>query len=414
MGTFNKASGGKYPYLYAVIVVLMMAFVLAYLLWSETPIFNYYTKPTLTSTIASVMLTITNSQDTPSAAGFQQMISINPSVYAMYEAANLGNIRFYIGAPNDGTELYSWCESGCNASSSNATFWVKIPDTIGAMASLEINMTFDKLDVNYDDNYAGEAPQLSPEYAEYDNGRNVFNFYDDFAGTSLNSTRWASAESGCGSVVVADGLELIYAGRLFSGLNATYPISVIPANNIDAVAGEASITSKLPGFDMQKEVEDMYMYTDSFMASCATNNCDNFGMLMPQPTAYRPAGADQIFISAFAPSNGTVGYYGVSTYNDDYVNPVPAAIAYHASDSAYNIFSLWASANSAYASNNYGPASVSTEDFPAGHTSDMVPWFIISDLNQTPQTFYMRWVRIRVLPPNGVMPGVAVGALYQR
>ena len=28
----------------------------------------------------------------------------------------------------------------------------------------------------------GEAPQLSPTYAEYDDGANVFNFYSDFKG----------------------------------------------------------------------------------------------------------------------------------------------------------------------------------------------------------------------------------------
>ena len=36
----------------------------------------------------------------------------------------------------------------------------------------------------------GEAPQLSPTYAEYDDGASVFSFYDNFAGTSLNTSKW--------------------------------------------------------------------------------------------------------------------------------------------------------------------------------------------------------------------------------
>jgi len=34
--------------------------------------------------------------------------------------------------------------------------------------------------------YTGMAPYLSSTYAQYDNGGNVFNFYDNFKGTTLN------------------------------------------------------------------------------------------------------------------------------------------------------------------------------------------------------------------------------------
>ena len=35
--------------------------------------------------------------------------------------------------------------------------------------------------------YLGEAPELSPTYAQYDNGIYVFNYYENFVGTSLPS-----------------------------------------------------------------------------------------------------------------------------------------------------------------------------------------------------------------------------------
>ena len=47
----------------------------------------------------------------------------------------------------------------------------------------------------------GEAPQIPcgstptsscSNYAEYDDGANVFNFYDNFAGTTLNTSKWTA------------------------------------------------------------------------------------------------------------------------------------------------------------------------------------------------------------------------------
>ena len=121
-------------------------------------------------------LTLKNSQSTAAPAPFQQMITFNPSAYSAYEASNLGNIRFY----QNGTELYSWCESGCSTASSNATFWVRLPNGIPANSNITISMVFGTTSANYDGVYAGEAPQLSPTYGEYDNGQNVFNIYGAF------------------------------------------------------------------------------------------------------------------------------------------------------------------------------------------------------------------------------------------
>lgn len=146
------------------------------------------TRSSSPSTPKYILTTLTNSQNVATLAPFQQMITFDPSTYSQYENSNLGNIRFYQGS----TELYSWCESGCSNTSSNAVFWVKLPNGIGAKSSTGIYMIFKPMSTNYDGVYAGEAPQLSPTYAEYDNGANVFNFYDNFAGTSLNASKWES------------------------------------------------------------------------------------------------------------------------------------------------------------------------------------------------------------------------------
>ena len=54
-------------------------------------------------------------------------------------------------------------------------------------------------------NTTGEAPELSSVYGEYDNGANVFKFYDNFAGTSLG-TKWLNQSSGAANYSVDNGL----------------------------------------------------------------------------------------------------------------------------------------------------------------------------------------------------------------
>jgi hypothetical protein len=104
---------------------------------------------------------------------FQQMLTFNASQYSAYERADLGNIRFYQG----NSELYSWCESGCTNASTTSVFWVKMPNGIPAFSDAVITMAFLSKYVDYDSGigaHAGEAPQLSSTFGQYDNGANVF------------------------------------------------------------------------------------------------------------------------------------------------------------------------------------------------------------------------------------------------
>ncbi len=136
-----------------------------------------------------ISVNVINSQSTATGTNFQQMISFNALSYSNYEASDLGNIRFYAGS----TELYSWCESGCTSTSSNAIFWINTNSlNIGANSYATVNMIFEPTSTEYDGVYAGEAPQLSSTYAQYDNGANVFNFYENFGELSTLPSGWAS------------------------------------------------------------------------------------------------------------------------------------------------------------------------------------------------------------------------------
>ena len=140
----------------------------------------------------SMILTISNNENVPTPQPFQQQLVIYyPSFLGNCAGADMGNLRFYQianGAPppsndpsNDiytsNSELYAWCESGCDNSSDSSTFWIKLPNGIPAESSITIDVRFLSANTQYDGVYAGEAPDLSPVYGEYDNGGQVFDSY---------------------------------------------------------------------------------------------------------------------------------------------------------------------------------------------------------------------------------------------
>jgi hypothetical protein len=182
--------------------------------------------PCSASVLCYIPITITDTntiQGIPS--GFQEEISIKPSsaAYNAYEANDLGNVRFQY----DGRNIPSWCEVNCYATStSNAIFWVKLPVALQATGtagnSITVWMRFLSTSTEYDGVDAGEAPQLSPSYGEYDNGVRLFNYYQSFAGNALPSG-WAATNA---LTVVDNGISISHGSAyttapIFYSLNRT-------------------------------------------------------------------------------------------------------------------------------------------------------------------------------------------------
>jgi len=129
--------------------------------------------------ITTYTITITNSQSDPTPSPFQQLLNLNLSSL-LSSSSQLLNLEFCLDV-NCNTPLYAWIEQN---SLSNAYIWVNLPVSIPANSSITIYM-FVRNSVQYP--YTGMAPYLSSTYAQYDNGGNVFSFYDNFAGTTLKS-----------------------------------------------------------------------------------------------------------------------------------------------------------------------------------------------------------------------------------
>jgi hypothetical protein len=140
-----------------------------------------------------MQITITNTQNSATPSPMQEMITDNISYGSWYPiisriASNYQNVAFFY---QNGVSIPSWLE---NYSSTSFMWWIKLANGIPASSSETIYMVFGPKTTSFFNGVTvGEAPQLSTAYAKYDNGANVFNFYDNFAGTSLSSSMTASA-----------------------------------------------------------------------------------------------------------------------------------------------------------------------------------------------------------------------------
>ena len=348
---------------------------------SEVPAKTSYSNPVKLAVSSSpvITLTISNNQNASTGDNFQQMITFNPSQYSAYEAHDLGNIRFYQGS----TELNSWCESGCTSGSQSAIFWVKLPGGIAAYASTNVRMVFESKDTNYDGIYAGEAPQLSQTYAQYDNGANVFYIYTNFNGTSL-SPDWINTNQSDGSSAVAtvnNGLS--YYSTTGNGGSLSYKIQINPQMYVFETYTE--FTSQVVGTSGG--------WPEILLGTTGTVNYNRVPSI--EITMGGCSTFDNINLASIGGSDGGNGGFGSFT----------GAL------NTYYVTSLYETQSAGYGALDYNQLGNSEGNASCNYLSG--PYF-------TPQTLTTmsywavngaglesKWMRVRLIPPNGVMPSVS-------
>ncbi|MEM4097767.1 MAG: hypothetical protein QXS81_03685, partial [Candidatus Micrarchaeaceae archaeon] len=143
--------------------------------------------PTLPSGITNyVQLNLSASWNVGHGAYVQQMVNITESSFSNYIVYNnnFANFEYFY---SNGTIIPGWIESN---TSGKIITWVKIKNTTTSFylgfASKSTNLLSSSCTSGI-----GEAPQLSPTYAEYDTGACVNIKYYNFAGTSLPAN-WTS------------------------------------------------------------------------------------------------------------------------------------------------------------------------------------------------------------------------------
>ncbi len=331
-----------------------------------------------------ISVNVINSQNTATGTNFQQMVYFNPSSssYSSYENSDLGNIRFYAGS----TELYSWCESGCSSTSSNAIFWINTGSlNIGANSYAIINLTFEPTSTEYDGIFAGEAPQLSATYGLYDNGAKIFPFYDNFKGTTLNTNLWNPiVKSSSASYSINNGITFTLTAA--SNSIALYSVNKFnPANYIE----EQNISS------INNPVTDAEYTSDWFTSPPSstgyfTNNYRFELLNTGTNTQYR------MCVDYNSGASGTCGAATGTAYTTN------------------NIFGgVWSSTGIEYIYQNY------VNEYSYGDsTLSITPSYFAIELNEYTtggtMSATVNYARLRSYPPNGVMPTFTLSSLQSR
>ncbi len=293
--------------------------------------------------ISYMPVIISNSQDTATASPFQQMINAPDTVYGNYSNSALDNVEFFY---YNGTIIPSWLES---YTANNAVWWLKI-SSIPASSSITVYMGFAPKTTNlFNTVNVGEAPELSNLYGEYDDGANVFNFYSNFAGTSLNTSKWDLIS---GNIKVDNGLFVTNSTHLIS--NSFYYPGILEENN--------TVSSNIAGDGLTYSINSSY--------SIQENNQPYWG-------------------------HGNV--YEVDDNTEKNLN---TNLNYYDS----GIFGLEWYDNSIIGYHDYSDMGSTTSTFPI--TNSQIEIYYYTKSNDGTGTAYLNWVRLRAVPPNNVMPDI--------
>ena len=291
------------------------------------------------------------------------MISVDSDAYASYEQSGLQNVEFTTSPNAQGTVLDAWIESNASNTAGDTIYWVKLPNGIGADSSITIYMNFMPNSVMSSSGPTGEAPQLSSTYAEYDDGASVFNFYDNFAGTSLNTNKWTSGYGSGGSITVNDGITVNGASTY------AYIITVNSFNPTSTIADifVTSASNKWPVISMTNG-----------------NSASSTGYF----SLWEGVSAGFYYGSYSAGISGSGGYtwnyLAILSENWQSSSQQIYGSNYIFTTESYNTYTL---PSSVY----YGFGSVYT--------------------SQSGGAISVRWARVRAYPPNGVMPSVSFGSV---
>ena len=309
-------------------------------------------------------ITITNSQSSATPSPFQQMINFTSSDngWTSISTGNFGqNVEFFY---YNGTVIPSWLE---NYTSTNGLWWLKIA-AIPSGSSETVYVGFAPTTTNlFNTVNDGEAPQLSSTYAEYDDGANVFNYYQRWGGLSSLPSGWSS--NGVSPVYYSDYMDLwATSGGTLGNISYAYspPYPII----LESLATWAQPN---PG-----------------------SNNGNFGLFTQSATST----AIQVM----------TGWGGGGTTNLGYISSSSSGSMSYSPPSSASILSIQvASSSEAVFSDNY------TNFYTAsGQTIDSASYIQYETTyasSSTSDVFSIYWTRVRAYPPNGVMPSVSFGSV---
>ena len=310
-------------------------------------------------------ITITNTQSSATSSPFQQMINFTSSDpgFSSIATGNFGqNVEFFY---YNGTVIPSWLE---NYTSTNGLWWLKIAAIPGG-SSETVYVGFAPTSISlFNTVNDGEAPQLSSTYAEYDDGANIFTYYQRWGGLSALPTDWSSAS---GTVII---------------FNSDYTEIAPPAST----AGWYGIYLNPIPSSLSSTTTIWELYGNYYDGTNAGQDIGTAGGSPINTNGYS-------FVEGDSPTNLIYeGNQFDTGYDDTNVNKIYGMVM--------------ASSTSLTMTINYNPIFTATTA-----TAEAPTYFDIAPSNNggsDPSTgIYVYWIRTRSYPPNGVMPSVSFGSV---
>ena len=345
---------------------------------------SIFGKPSVLTSYEPV--TITNSQPSATPNPFQQMVNFtsSDSGWTSISTSNFGqNVEFFY---YNGTVIPSWLES---YSSSNAIWWLKIA-AIPAGSFETVYVGFAPTSTNlFNTVNDGEAPQIPcgstptsscSNYAEYDDGNNVFNFYSNFAGTSLSS-KWTNI-AGSSPLTVDNGLTL--GSSTFTNIG-----DILYANT---------------EYNPKTSIIDYYTY--DYSTGTSSGSGSNFGAGWTVGSAPTSDQYDNSVWGSISIANTDPNTYYLRIFGVDSSGSMSSTTSSADTFSSPQIIStIWQSSGATELS-YYGNAETLTTGLPPISTS---AYLVI--VTQYEIVTSISWIRVRAYPPNGVMPSVTFGSV---
>jgi hypothetical protein len=285
-----------------------------------------------------VPIAFTNGGGYPTGSRFDQMVTVNSSTFSGYEAANLQNVEFFYG---NGSIIPSWLESGNSAGSSNTVYWLKLVGGIAAGRILYAYLGFASTGTNlFNGQAVGEAPELSHVYGQYDNGKNVFQFYDNFSAGSSNK-KWAVSLGPYGSFNRVDGLQVSVGGafgyfvtKSTFGAGTAFDAYVTTFGDTNTVGyfNRSQVAQPVHGVDYSGAFirsACINIYPDQYNSSGDANPCGNTEGSLYGGTA-SVAGVYTVDVVSPTSSVQSINYSHGSTNQpiDDYYPTYPASVGF--------------------------------------------------------------------------------------
>ena len=313
--------------------------------------------PAVLNALYCIPITISNTQTSATSTGLQEMLKMNWNSYSSLLANPVSNINF---VDPTGNPLYAWIENGTSNVATNSVVWVNLgTNTIPANGAITIFLEIYSTGSNQlsPTGSMGECPTCTGSYGQYDNGPKVFNYYDNFNGTSLSSA-WTSTDATHIVTHVNNGLTITSSASAWSGLENNYVF--LYNQTVDSLFNEVNASEYSEGGPQGSAGQACQFEARQ---SNVIYHIENSGCTSVTNSPY--TAGDQELLT---------GYWSAT--------PVLDA--------------------------NYTQEATAT--FSGTVSTTGLDLFVYSNIAPSKAGSFVQWIRVRTSPPNNVMPTTIVGA----